>query len=133
MSAGEEVVVFEKREAAENDEDAEDTWELVSPEIASVPHAEMDDLLSKLSGLRADSFVASRAEAGVGPEQVLATVRARFGDDDTEEQVVVWRSGEDTFAIAGDEPGAGRIDSQALDDALEALEAVRSADSGDEG
>ena len=133
VERGEEVVVFEKREAAENDEDAEDTWELVSPEIASVPHAEMDDLLSKLSGLRADSFVASRAEAGVGPEQVLATVRARFGDDDTEEQVVVWRSGEDTFAIAGDEPGAGRIDSQALDDALEALEAVRSADSGDEG
>ncbi|MCY4602545.1 MAG: DUF4340 domain-containing protein [Acidobacteria bacterium] len=133
IERGDGVVVFEKRAADEDDEEAEDIWELVAPETGSVPHAEMEDLLSKLSGLRAESFVASREEAGVGPEQVAATVRAQFGDDDTEEQVVVWRSGEDTFAIAGEEPGAGRIDGQAFDDAIEALEAVRSADSRDEG
>ena len=133
IERGDEVVVFEKRAADEDDEEAEDIWELVAPETGSVPHAEMEDLLSKLSGLRAESFVASREEAGVGPEQVAATVRAQFGDDDTEEQVVVWRSGEDTFAIAGEEPGAGRIDGQAFDGAIEALEAVRSADSRDEG
>ena len=134
VERGDEVVVFEKRAAAvnEDDEDAEDTWELVAPDTGSVPHGEMDDLLSKLSGLRAESFVASRAEAGIGPEQVVATVRAQFGDDDTEEQVVVWRSDEDTFAVPGDEPGAARVDSQAFDDALEALEAVRGAAGGDE-
>ena len=133
VERGDEVVIFEKRAPDEDDEDAEDTWELVAPETGSVPHGEMDDLLSKVSGLRAESFVASRAEAGVGPEQVVATVRARFGDDDTEEQAVIWRSGEDTFAIAGDEPGAARIDGQAFDDALEALEAVRDAGGADEG
>ena len=135
VERGDEVVVFEKRAAAvsEDGEDAEDTWELVAPDTGSVPHGEMDDLLSKLSGLRAESFVASRSEAGLGPEQVVATVRAQFGDDDTAEQVVVWRSGEDTFAVHGDEPGAAPIDNQAFDDALEALEAVRAAAGGVEG
>ena len=125
---GDDTVVFEKREAPEDDEEAEETWELVAPAPGSVPHDAIDDLLSKLSGLRAESFVASRAEAGIGPEQVAATVSARFGDEDTEEQVVFWRSGEETFAINGDEPGAARIDSQAFDDALEALSAARDPD-----
>ena len=133
IERGDDTVVFEKRAAPEDGEDAEDTWELAAPESGSVPHDAMDDLLSKLSGLRAASFVASREEAGIGPEQVAATVRARFGADDTEEQVIVWRSGEDTFAVAGDEPGAARIDSQAFDDALEALAAARNPDDGAEG
>ncbi len=135
VQRGDDTVVFEKRAApvTEADEDGEDTWELAAPESGGVPHDAMDDLLSKLSGLRAASFVASREEAGIGPEQVAATVRARFGDDDTEEQVIVWRSGEETFAVSGDEPGAARIDSQAFDDALEALAAARNPDDGAEG
>lgn len=137
VERGDAVVVFEKREADATDEgaDGEDTWELVTPESRGVPHEAMDDLLSKLSGLRAESFVASREEAGLGQDQVAATVRARFGDDDTDEQVVVWRSGDDTFAISGDEPGAARIDSQAFDDALEALDTALDTESAgaDEG
>ena len=130
-----DAVVFEKRAAADSEdgEDAEDTWELVAPETGSVPHGEMDDLLSKVSGLRAESFHrlprGSRHRSGAGG----GTVRARFGMKDTEEQVVVWRAGEDTFAVHGDEPGAGRIDSQAFDDVLAALAAVRDADGEPEG
>ena len=133
LERGDDTVVFEKRAAPEDDEDGADSWVLAAPEDGSVPHDAMDDLLSKLSGLRAESFVASREEAGIGPEQVAATVRARFGDDDTEEQVVFWRSGDDTFAVNGDEPGAARLDSQAFDDALEALAAARNPDDGAEG
>lgn len=133
IERGDDTVVFEKRAAPEDGEDAEDTWELAAPESGSVPHDAMDDLLSKLSGLRAASFVASREDSGIGPEQLAATVRARFGDADTQEQVIFWRSGEDTFAVNGDEPGAARIDSQAFDDALEALAAARNPDDGAEG
>lgn len=127
-----EVVIFEKRAAADADDaeegaDADDAWELLAPGTGSVPHGEMDDLLSKVSALRAESFVASREEAGLGAGQVAATIRARFGDDNAAEQVVVWRSGDDTFAMHGGEPGAGAIDSQAFDDALDALAAARGA------
>ncbi len=120
------TVVFEKTEA-ETDEE-EDVWSRTEPGSADVPRADMDSLLSQVSVLRAESFVASRAEAGLGPEQVVATIRARFGDDGSEEQVTVWRSGEDTYAVRGDESGAGRIDSQAFDAALDALEALQDTD-----
>lgn len=119
------TVVFEKVEA-ETDEE-EDAWHRTEPGSAEVPRADMDSLLSQVSVLRAESFVASRADAGLGPEQVAATIRARFGEDGTEEQVTVWRSGEDTYAVRGDESGAGQIDSQAFDAALDALEALQDA------
>lgn len=119
------AVVFEKTEAeAEDEEDAEDVWRRTEPGSADVPRADMDDLLSKVASLRAESFVASRADAGLGPEQVAATIRARFGDGGTEEQVVVWRSGEDTYAVRDDEPGAARVDGATFDEALEALETL---------
>ncbi len=120
------AVAFEKVEAEADDE--EDVWRRTEPGSAEVPRADMDNLLSQVSVLRAESFVASRAEAGLGPEQVAATIRAQFGDDDTEEQVTVWRSGEDTYAVRGDESGAGQIDSQAFDDALDALDALLDED-----
>ncbi len=120
------TVVFEKVEAQTDEE--QDVWRRTEPGSAEVPRADMDNLLSQVSVLRAESFVASRAEAGLGPEQAVATIRARFGDDDAEEQVTVWRSGEDTYAVRGDETGAGTIDGQALDDALDALEALQDAD-----
>ena len=120
------TVVFEKTEAETDDE--EDIWHRTEPGSAEVPRADMDNLLSQVSVLRAESFVASRSEAGLGPEQVVATLRARFGDDDAEEQVTVWRSGEDTFAVRGDEAGAGRIDGQAFDGAIDALEALQDVD-----
>ena len=57
------------------------------------------------------------------------TIRARFGEDADEDRVTVWRSGEDTFGVHGDEPGVAKIDTQTLDDALDALEAIQTEDS----
>lgn len=120
------TVVFEKAEAEADEE--EDAWRRTEPGSAEVPRADMDNLLSQVSVLRAESFVDSRADAGLGPEHIVATIRARFGDDDAEEQVTVWRSGEDTYAVRGDEAGAGTIDGPAFDAALDALEALQDAD-----
>lgn len=119
---------FEKGPAAE-DEDAgedagggEETWRRIEPEPAGVERAEMDALLRALSNLRADSFVESRR--GTGLDAPLATITATFGDDGEEERVLVGRSGEATYAAHGDEPGAAVVDTDAVDDALEALDAL---------
>lgn len=119
---------FEKGPAAE-DEDAgedagggEEAWRRIEPEPAGVERAEMDALLRALSNLRADSFVESRR--GTGLDAPLATVTATFGDDGEEERVLVGRSGEVTYAAHGDEPGAAVVDTDAVDDALEALDAL---------
>lgn len=137
VERGAGAAVFEKTAAAadeatdesdEADAETEDVWRRVEPDPADVPRTEMDDLLTKVSNLRAESFVESRPDTGLGPEQVAATIRARFGDDDVEERVTVWRAGDDTFAVRGDEAGAARIDGQAFDDALEALDAAVAAE-----
>lgn len=119
-----ETVVFEKREGTTDDE--QDTWHRVEPEAAELDSEKVDEVLRQLSGLRAESFVTSRSDAGLDDDNIVATIRARYGDDDTEEAVVIWRTGEETFGVPEGEPGAAQIDGQAFDDAIEALDAAQS-------
>ena len=128
------TIRFEKGPAAEvgdaEDEDAgedtgggeEEAWRRIEPEPAAVERTEMDALLRALSNLRADSFVESRG--GTGLDAPLATITATFGDDGRQERVLVGRSGEVTYGAHGEEPGAAVVDTDAVDDALEALDAL---------
>ena len=127
INQAEDTVVFEKTEATADGE--EDQWQRIQPEILDVDSIEIDDLLGSLSTLRAESWVDSREDAGLGDGERLVTIRVRFGEDATEDRVTVWRSGADTFGVHGDEPGVAKIDTQAFDDALDALEAVQTEDS----
>lgn len=125
------TTVFEKTqtEPESEDEEAEEAWRRVAPNTADVERSEMDDLLAGFSNLRAESFVESRSEIGLDDSNLLATVVAQYepssSDDDVdpmEERVRLWRSGEDTYAVHGDEPGAAIVETKSVDDALEALE-----------
>ena len=118
---------FEKGPAAEDenaeaDAGGEEAWRRVEPEPADIEPPEMDALLRGLSDLRADSFVEDRR--GTGLDNPLATVTATFGDDGEEERVLIGRSGGATYGRHGDEPGAAVLDADAVDDALEALDAL---------
>ena len=122
------TIRFEQGPAGE-DEDPEDdaaageeVWRRVEPQPADIERPEMDALLRALSDLRADSFVGNRA--GTGLDMPLATVTATFGDDGEEERVRIGRSGDAAYGLHGDEPGAAVLDSDAVDDALEALDAL---------
>ena len=122
------TMVFEKSGAdSENDEEA---WIRVDTGSTAVERAKIDDLLGKLSGLRADTFVDSRDDVALDANSHLATIRVRFAattaEDDaiTEEQVTLWRSSERTFGVHGDEPGAAVIDTEGVDDAFEALDTL---------
>ena len=126
------TVVFE--EAGSEGEESEPSWTRVSPQSGDVDRGQMDDLLAKLSNLRAESFIESRAERGLDETMVLATVAVRFNADgaqdaDEEERVTLWRSGDATYGVHGDEPGAAVLDTSAVDDALEALATVQSDES----
>ena len=103
-----------------------EAWRRVEPEPADVDRVAVDDLLSKLSGLRAASFTDTRADTGL--DAPLATVVVVYGDQDEEERILIGRTGDETYGAHGDEPGAGVIDSQAVDEALEALDAIAPAD-----
>lgn len=136
VARGGRTVRFEKgpAAAAEDAEDAEaeeeagaagaaeDVWRRVDPEAADLDRPEMDALLRALSDLRADSFVGSRD--GTGLDAPLLTVTATYGDDGQEERVLIGRSGDAAYGQHGDEPGAAVLDADAVDDALEALDAL---------
>jgi len=122
------TIRFEKGPAAESqaaEEEAaagEEVWRRIEPEPADIERPEMDGLLRALSDLRADSFVEDRQ--GTGLDTPLATVIATFGDDGEEERVLIGRLGDATYGLHGDEPGAAVLDPDAVDDALEALDAL---------
>ena len=128
------TTAFEKTESEPDDaeDDAvEEVWRSIEPEAADVERSAMDDLLSALSNVRAESFADSRSDLGLDGANLLATVTVQYEDaaaddgaDPLEDRVRLWRTGDDTYAIHGPEPGAAVVDTQSIDDALEALEAV---------
>jgi len=123
IQRGTATTVFEKTDT--QTEDGEESWQRVEPEPADVERAEMDDLLMKVSNLRAESFVTSRSDAGLEPENIAVAIRVRFGDGNKEERVAIWKTGDEMFAVHGDEPGAAQIDPSVFDDAITALETAQ--------
>ena len=127
-----ETAAFEKVES--ETEASDPSWTRVSPESGDVDGDQIDDLLAKLSNLRAESFVESRAEPGLDETTALAVVRVRFNtdgtpDSDDEERVTLWQSGNTTYGVHGNEPGAAVLDTNAVDDVIEALTEVQRGES----
>ena len=111
---------FALEEAAGEEET--DTWRRTAPDPGDVERADIDDLLAKLSNLRAESFEPTRE--GTGLDAPAATIAVTF-DDGERERVAVGRTGDDVFAVSGDEPGAARLDTRSWEDAIEALDPLR--------
>ena len=108
---------FEKS-PPEDGEDTGETWQQVAPELGDTDQAAVEDLLSTLSTLQAESFVPTQVDTGI--DTPLAVVTVSFGEGQ-EERVIIGRVGETTYSTHGNEPGAAVIDSASVDSALEAL------------
>ena len=115
ISRGDVTTVLEKTDGEDGD-----AWRRVAPEPADVDRSAVDDLLTKLSGLRAASFTDTRAETGL--EAPLATVVVEYAEE--EERILIGRAGGDTYGAHGDEPGAAVLETRAVDEAFEALDAI---------
>lgn len=102
-----------------------EVWKQTTPAAKDVDTAKMTDLLSALSGLRADSFV---DKASATADEVV--VVARFGDPASpREERVTFRSekgktGTTVQATRTNDPGAGVVSSTEYDKAVTALKAI---------
>jgi hypothetical protein len=112
---GPETLILEKTK----DKDGKEIWRTGEGQTADT--AKVDDFLTKLSNLRAQSFEAVQPAALKFPE---VTVNVRFDQDKTE-TVSLARSGTDVFAARGDEPGAAKLETTPYEDAIKALDALR--------
>ena len=87
----------------------------------NVDTTKVEDLLSKLANLRAQSFEAG-THASLKMPALTATVQF---DDKKTETVTFGRSGTDVFASRADEPGTALIEAMVFDEAIKAVDALK--------
>ena len=112
---GSEKIVLQKATGA----DGTDVWRNAEGKDVDSPKAE--DLLSKLTALRADSFDTGSNAALKTP---ALTVNVQFDEKKTE-QVTLARSGADVVASRSDDPGTARLAASAFDEVLKAIDGMR--------
>jgi hypothetical protein len=98
-----------------------DTWKQTKPSAKDADQAKLTDLLSAVSGLRAESFV---DKAASGSDE--AVVLAQFGEPGASkaETVAFRKSGKTIQAIRQGEAGAAVVPTADFDKAIAALKAV---------
>lgn len=119
VSRGTEMLAFEKTTATGGKE----TWK--SAAGREVDAAKIQDLLTKLSNVRAQSFE-DPVDAALKTPAIV--IRARFGenkDDELNEAVTLAKSGESVVGSRSDEPGTIRVEGMPLDDILKAVDALK--------
>jgi hypothetical protein len=115
LTRGAEKIVLEKSTGA----DGKPAWKNAAGAV--VDTAKVDDLLTKLTGIRAQSFNAA-AHASLANPALTATVRF---DPDRTETIRVGRAGSEAFASRPDEPGSATIELSAFDETMKALDALK--------
>ena len=118
MTRGSDTVVLERVKG--QGENAPDTWRRVGPPAKDVDREKSDSLLSRLSNIRAASFVDSTAKTGLDKPALVVSVK--FDDGKKEEKVSFGQSGSDVYVSRPGEPGAAKIDAADFNDAIKSLE-----------
>lgn len=119
LTRGADVVTLKKVKGS--GENATDKWTVTAGgSTRDAEQAKVDDLLAKVSNLRAESFVAAAPPAAA---TAVLKVKASFDEAKTEE-AAIGRAGADTFGTRPDEAGAMKLTTTAVDEALAAIDAV---------
>ena len=118
MTRNDQTVVLERVKG--QGENAPDTWRRVTPSAKDVERDKSDSLLSKLSNIRAASFVESTAKTGL--DKPAHTVSVKFDDGKKEEKATFGQAGSDVYVSRPGEPGAAKIDAADFNDAIKSLD-----------
>jgi Domain of unknown function (DUF4340) len=112
------TVAFEKRKGQEKE--ALEKWTQVQP-AKQVDAAKIEDLITKVAGLRAESFTDS-LPAGA---ELVATIATKFDENKKQETVALHKAGESYFATRSDDSGAAKLTSTEVEDVLKALDGLK--------
>jgi hypothetical protein len=113
IKRGTETFLFEKSK----DKDGKEIWKKGGQNADT---AKVEDLLTKLSNLRAQSFESATHAALKSPEVVVTATY-----DGKSETVQLGRAGTDAYASRADEPGSAKLETTPYEDALKALDALK--------
>jgi len=101
-------------------QNAVDKWRRVGPPAKDADKDKMDSLLSRLSNMRAASFIDSTANTGL--DTPAMTVVVKFDDGKKEERVTFGKHENDAYAARPGEPGAAKIDTTDFTEANKTLD-----------
>jgi Domain of unknown function (DUF4340) len=118
ITRGGTTVAFEKVKG--EGQNAVDKWRRVAPSAKDADKDKMDSLLSRLSNMRATSFVDSTANTGL--DAPAMTVVVKFDDDKKAERVTFGKRENDAYAARPGEPGAAKIDATDFTEANKTLD-----------
>lgn len=120
LTRGGQAVVFEKIKG--QGDNPQDKWRRASPDPKDVDKDKMDSLLSRLSNMRAASFVESTAKTGLDSPALIVVVK--YDDGKKEERVTFGKTDSDAYAARPGEPGAAKIDATDLTEAMKTLDEI---------
>jgi hypothetical protein len=103
-------------------ENAPDKWKRVSPPAGDLDKDKSDSLLSKLSNIRAASFVDATAKTGL--DKPALTVLVKFDEGKKEDRATFGQVGTDVFVSRPGEPGAAKIDAADFNDVIKSLDEI---------
>src|SRR5262249_24608122 len=115
---GQTIVLDRQKGQGDN---APDKWHRAAP-AGDIDKDKMDTLLSKLSNMRAASFVDSTARTGADKPALVVTVK--FDEGKKEEKVTFGQSGSEVFVIRPGEPGAAKADSTDFNDVIKTFDEI---------
>jgi len=111
---GTETIVLEKSKGKDNT----DVWKAGGKDVDAM---KADDLMTKVTGLRAASFQDQPPPSLKTPTLVVTVV---FGEN-KQETVSFAQAGTDVFASRPDEPGAAKVEGMGFEDVMKAIDAVK--------
>jgi hypothetical protein len=119
ITRGATTAAFEKKAGGKDAKDATLKWVAVAPAPAT-DEAKIEDLVTKVSTLRAEAFV----DALPAGATEFARIQAAYDDGKQQETVVIHQAGSDYFAVRQGEAGAARLLAPAVTDVVTALDAT---------
>jgi len=118
ITRGSQTVAFERVKG--EGKDAADKWRRATPTAADADKDKMDSLLSRLSNMRAASFVDASAKTGLNAPAM--TVSAKFEEGKKEERVVFGKADPDVYVSKPGEPGAAKVEATDFNEATKTLD-----------
>jgi len=124
ITRGKETLVFEKTKG--QGKDAQEKWRQVQPTAKDVDATKFDSFLTRLSNLRAQSFLDPKDKTTkTGLDAPAAVVVVKFDDGKKQERVVFGKVGTDVFASRAGEPGAAKLTGFDFDDVMKDLDDIK--------
>jgi hypothetical protein len=121
ITRGAATTAFERKKAEGKDAAKDGTLKWVSvPPAPAADDAKIEDLVNKVSTLRAEAFV----DALPAGATEFARIQTAYDDGKKQETVVIHQAGTDYFAVRQGEAGAARLLAPAVTDVVTALDAT---------